>query len=46
MLTIDPVLTFGRVDFAYRFENEKFREKVLVDPNLVYLVVIGDLLKI
>ena len=25
--TIDPVLTLGRVDFAYRFEKDNFRKK-------------------
>ena len=27
MLTIDPVLTLGGADFAYHFENERFRKK-------------------
>ena len=47
MWTIDPALTLRRVDFAYRFKNEKFwkKEKILMNSNLVHLAVIGDLLK-
>ena len=43
----DPVLTLGRVDFAYRLRMKTFeKEKILMNSKLVYLAVIGDLLKI
>lgn len=40
----NPPLTIVGIDFAYRFENEKYQRKDSYVSNLVLLMEIGDLL--